>query len=145
VREQLGCPTETEQGSDIAEQPFEKGSMFWYGPPLNPIFVLAGIDRGTWLRFEDEALRALPTPTPDPAPPCAAPLVSGFGLVWGSFANVRTALGCPTAGEDGPFDGAYQPFARGTMLFSPVGLGRGKTIYVLYDNGTFERYDDTNP
>jgi eukaryotic-like serine/threonine-protein kinase len=31
------------------------------------------------------------------------------------------------------------------MLFSRVGLGRGKTIYVLYKDGKFERYDDTNP
>jgi serine/threonine-protein kinase len=30
------------------------------------------------------------------------------------------------------------------MLFSQSGLGRGKTIYVLYANGTFERYDDPN-
>jgi len=29
------------------------------------------------------------------------------------------------------------------MIYSSEGLGRGKTIYVLYDDGTFERYDDT--
>ena len=30
------------------------------------------------------------------------------------------------------------------MLYSKEGLGRGKSIYVLYGDGTFQRFDDPN-
>jgi serine/threonine-protein kinase len=149
VREHIGCPLETEQGgaSTIAEQPFERGSMFYYHP-LERIYVLIGKDSGRWRLFEQSELRDLPTPTPPgpegAPPPCPAPLVGGFGLVWGSFPEIRDALGCSTGPEDGLIEGAYQPFQNGTMLFSQKGLGRGKTIYVLYDDRSFERYDDPN-
>jgi hypothetical protein len=147
VRERIGCPVAAEQGGPrtIAEQPFEHGSMFYYEPPLDVIYVLIGVDSGKWQLFPPTQLTPLPTPTPDPEPPCRAPMQGGFNLVWGSFSDIREALGCPTAPEDGLLEGAYQSFENGTMLFSQRGLGRGKTIYVLYDNDTFERYDDTNP
>jgi serine/threonine-protein kinase len=147
VRERIGCPVAAEQGGPgtIAEQPFEKGSMLYYTPPLDVIYALIGVDSGKWRLFEHGELSALPTPTPDPNPPCRAPLVGGFGLVWGSFREIREALDCPTGPEDGLMEGAYQSFDRGTMLYSQKGLGRGKTIYVLYADGQFERYDDTNP
>jgi serine/threonine-protein kinase len=147
VRERIGCPVAAEQGgpSTIAEQPFERGSMFYYKPPLDVIYVLIGVDSGDWRLFPPTQLTPLPTPTPDPDPPCREPMQGGFSLVWGSFSEIREDLGCPTAPEDGLLEGAYQSFENGTMLFSQKGLGRGKTIYVLYDNGAFERYDDTNP
>jgi serine/threonine-protein kinase len=145
VRDRIGCPLEPEQGgaSTTAEQPFERGSMFYYDP-LARIYVLFGKDSGRWRVFEQRELRDLPTPTPAPNPPCSAPLVSGFGLVWGTFQEVRETLGCATGPEDGLFEGAYQPFQNGAMLFSNKGLGRGKTLYVLYANGSFDRYDDPN-
>ena len=110
-----------------------------------PIYVLIGIDSGQWRRFSRSQLLGTPTPTPNPEPLCRQPLQGGFELIWSSSAEIRAALGCPTAPEDGLLEGAYQPFENGTMLFSQKGLGRGKTIYVLYSNGEFERYNDTNP
>jgi serine/threonine-protein kinase len=146
VQKRIGCPLEPEQGGPgtIAEQPFESGSMFYY-QPLDIIYTLTGEDKGKWRLFTADELQKQPTPTPNPAPICSQPLQGGFGLVWSSYTEIRKALGCPLAPEDGLIEGAYQPFVNGTMLFSQKGLGRGKTIYVLYANREFERYDDTNP
>jgi serine/threonine-protein kinase len=147
VRELIGCPTASEQGGQgmIAEQPFERGSMFYYTKPLDVIYALLDKDSGRWRLFPPEELKQLATPTPDPEPPCRAPMQGGFRLVWSSYPEIHDALGCPTGPEAGLLEGAYQSFENGTMLFSQAGLGRGKTIYVLYGDGTFERYDDTNP
>src|SRR5262249_36993002 len=100
---------------------------------------------GWWRLFEKRELVDLPTPTPAAPPPCEGRLQDGFELVWSSFPAISEALGCATEPEVALFEGAYQPFANGTMLYSQKGLGRGKTIYVLYKDGTkFERYDDPN-
>jgi serine/threonine-protein kinase len=146
VRERVGCPLGAEQGgpATIAEQPFERGSMFYFSP-LEQVYVLIGVDSGRWRLFEKRSLDDLPTPTPAVPPPCEDRLTGGFGLVWSSFPQIQEALGCALQPEDGLLEGAYQPFARGRMLYSRQGLGRGKTIYVLYADGGFERYDDTNP
>jgi eukaryotic-like serine/threonine-protein kinase len=146
IRERLSCPTQAEQGGagTTAEQQFGQGSMFYFSM-TEQVYVLLGRDSGQWLRFEREDLLPLPTPTPADAPVCDQPMHGGFQLAWENFDEVSMGLGCPTGPEDGLFEGAYQPFDRGTMLYSQKGLGRGKTLYVLYEDGTFERYDDPNP
>ena len=143
LQQRLGCPTQAERGGQIAEQPYERGSMFYYDP-LRLIYALAGSAHGTWRVYEQDRLMSQPTPTPATPPPSLIAPVHGFGLVWGTQAWVHNSLGWGTRNEDGPFDGAAQRFEHGTMLFSPVGLGRGKVLYVLYDDGTFDRYDDPN-
>ena len=143
MQQRIGCPTQAERGGQIAEQPYERGSMFYYDP-LRLIYALAGGERGTWRVYEQDRLMSQPTPTPATSPPGLITPVHGFGLVWGTQAWVRNTVGWGTRNEDGPLDGAAQMFEHGTMLFSPVGLGRGKMLYVLYDDGTFERYDDPN-
>ncbi|HWQ11516.1 MAG TPA: hypothetical protein VNL77_01880 [Roseiflexaceae bacterium] len=144
IRERLGCPTRQEAGGQIAEQPFQRGSMFYF-QPLEQIYALVGTENGTWRLFPQDDLAGLatPTPAPDPGNGLVVP-VGGFGLVWGYNQVVRDELGYGTAPEAGLFDGARQPFERGRMLWSSRGLGRGPTIYVLYDDGTFERYADPN-
>ena len=76
MAERIGCPTAAEQGGSdtIAEQPFERGSMFYYVPPLDVIYVLIGVDRGRWFLFPPDLLTPLPTPTPDPEPACRSPM-----------------------------------------------------------------------
>ena len=142
VRDKLGCALAAEQPGQIAEQPFEHGSMFWFQPQEN-IYVLEGKDRGTWSVFEQSSLLDRPTPEPVKPPPGLVAPINGFGLVWNNVPEVRDALGWGTAPEAGPYSGAYESFENGIMLFSPQGLGRGKTIYVLYKDGSFTRYDDT--
>jgi serine/threonine-protein kinase len=146
VQQRVGCPLGAEQGGvgTIVEQPFVHGSMFYFNP-LEQIYVLIGADNGRWRLFEKSSLDALPTPTPAAQPPCEGRLKGGFELVWRSYPQIQEALGCALEPENGLLEGAYQPFTHGRMLYSHEGLGRGKTIYVLYADGTFERYDDTNP
>jgi hypothetical protein len=147
VRRRMGCAAASEQGgpSSIAEQPFERGSMLYFNP-REEIFVLIGVDQGIWYRFEQASLSNLPTPTPaePPAPGLVVP-IRGFGLVWAYNEDIRRQIGYGTAPEAGLLEGAYQRFSGGTMLYSAIGLGRGKSLYVLYNDGTFDRYDDPNP
>jgi serine/threonine-protein kinase len=145
VRDGLGRPTEAEVGGarQITEQPYQGGSMFYF-LPLDRIYVLLGKNSGTWLRFDHDDLKDVPTPTPEESPQCEIALQGGFRLVWSSQADIRRQIGCATGPEPGLLEGAYQPFEHGVMLYSNAGLGRGKTIYVLYEGGSFERFDDPN-
>jgi hypothetical protein len=140
LRQQLGDPTKPESGGPgtTTEQQFENGSMFYF-QPTDQIYVL--FDDKTWQVFEHSDLENLPEPPPAN---CDAPMKGGFALVWGSFPKIRERLGCSTSPEPDLFEGAYQPFERGTLLWSKRGLGKGPTIYVLFIEHTFERHDDPN-
>jgi hypothetical protein len=142
VRQALGDPIEAELGGkqSITEQHFRKGSMFYF-KPTERIYVLFGSAKGTWKKFEQSEVEQLPTPAPST---CDVPMAGGFARIWGSGAALQEQLGCPVAPMPDLFEGAYQPFVGGTLLWSQKGLGRGPTIYVLYKDGQFERYDDPN-
>jgi hypothetical protein len=141
IQQRLGCATQAEVGAEIVEQAFEHGSMVRYGKPLEQIYVLVGSDGGAWQAFEQSALLGQPMPSPAAPPSGRVPPSSSFELVWGSQPSVQTQLGWGMRPEDGPFGGAIQSFNGGTLLFSPIGLGRSKTIYVLFEDGTFRRFD----
>jgi hypothetical protein len=66
----------------------------------------------------------------------------GFARVWSNIERGR-ALGWGTNVEAYFPGGAYQRFTHGTMIFTPSGLGNGKMIWVLFDDGGFVRYRDT--
>ena len=142
LRAPLGNPLEQEQGGSktATEQQFENGSMFFF-KPSGEIYVLYGDGQGTWQVFEKQEVEKLPQP---PAPPakCSAPQQNGFALIWGNFPKIQERLGCPLAPEPDLFEGAYQLFEGGRLLWSKRGLGRGPTIYVLFKESTFERYKD---
>ena len=114
--------------------------MFYFRPDER-IYVLFGRDMGNWKAFEQSDLDKLPVPPPAN---CDAPQQGGFALIWGNNPKIRQQLGCSTAPEPNLFESALQPFENGTLLYSQKGLGRGKTIYVLWAAGTFDRYDDPN-
>ena len=118
--------------------------MFYF-VPSDEIYVLLGTSSGDWFRFDP--LQGTPGPTATPPVPPSPDLivpVRGFGAVWAANEVVRTRIGYATAPEAGPLEGARQLFTGGTMIYSKAGLGRGPSIYVLYADGTFERYDDPN-
>lgn len=145
IRGKIGCPRAPAQGGPgaVVEQAFQRGSMFYFDP-LRQIYVFFGSGSGTWRLFNQDELIGLPTPTPTTAPDGLYIPVRGFGLIWGYNADIREAIGYGTAPENGPLEGAFQSFQRGRMLYSRSGLGVGPTIYVLYADGSFERYDDPN-
>lgn len=89
----------------------------------------------TW-RYENPGLTCLRVP------------VRGFGRVWADHRNVQQSLGCPQ--QYPPFDKeiavqtAYQPFEHGTMLWiSRTTYVQEKLIYVFFDDGNFQQFDDT--
>jgi len=132
VRERLGCPTEPERGVPSAEEPFERGYMFWRSD-LRHIYVL--YDGGTWQGFVDTWEPGQPEYDPGIVPPAGYyQPVRGFGKVWREQPGVRERLGWATAPERS-FTASVQPFERGWMLWSDL---RG--IYVLYSDGAWEHY-----
>jgi hypothetical protein len=79
-------------------------------------------------------------PTPGPTVPsgCAITPGLGFGRIWNTYSTVRSKLGCPTEIEKSIWAGE-ELFERGYMFW------RQDTtyIYVLYNTGTWQGYDDT--
>jgi hypothetical protein len=75
----------------------------------------------------------------------------GFGVVFEMDPGVPPAIGCPISpnAQDLPHewivDTRWQPFERGEMLWSAA-LGwelNRPIVYVLYNDGTYQRYEDT--
>jgi serine/threonine-protein kinase len=114
--------------------------------PHGLVYALYGEDRGRWSghQLSDFAGTPTPEPLPTPAEPGLSIPTDAFGLVWSQVPQVRNRLGYATGAPSIPLEGAYQPFERGVMLFSAEGLRGKPTIYVLFDNGTFQRFDDPN-
>jgi hypothetical protein len=77
-------------------------------------------------------------PPPPPPPGCAITPILGFGRVWNTYSQVRTKIGCATEVERSVW-AAEQPFQGGYMYWRDD----TKTIYVLYNNGTWAALADT--
>ena len=99
---------------------------------------------------------ATPSVTPSPsAAPTEATQLRCCWLAEGVFRTIRqnnpeTTLGCPTSGHPRVLPLAfevktsYQSFERGAMLWSnKTGWYGESIIYVLYADGSFERFQDT--
>jgi hypothetical protein len=85
------------------------------------------------------------TPTPPRMPAgCTEVPVRGFGKVWADNPTVREQVGCPYGTERQVFV-AQQPFERGQMIdvIERYGSSEFKTIYVLFNDGTLQRFQDT--
>ncbi len=76
-----------------------------------------------------------------------------FADIWLANPGLQAALGCPAelhprmAPEAYPVKTAFQPFEHGTMIWSDrVAWYPQPIIYVLFEDGTYRRFDDTfNP
>ena len=133
VSSKLGCPTAVEQGIWAGEQPFQTGHMFWR-EDTKKIYVL--YSTGTWQIYDDTWTSAEPEWDISIVPPAGYYQPKrGFGKVWRTNPGVRSGLGWATTEERG-FHGSVQAYEHGMMLWSNL---RG--IYVLYDDGTWQRYD----
>jgi hypothetical protein len=67
-----------------------------------------------------------------------------FGAIYQSDPNIPAALGCPLAANASSVGSAYQPFQNGLMIWvSSLGAQPQPAIYALYNNGTYQRFNDT--
>jgi hypothetical protein len=84
---------------------------------------------------------ALPVSTPL-AGSCSFPPPGGFNAVYISDPTLAQQIGCPLGAPPTPasYSSAYQPFERGGMIWLQ---GAPNLIYVLSNNGRFQRFDDT--
>ena len=138
----LGWPAAHDVTAPHSGQKFEHGWMYWRDNATEPdyIYTLEYESEeeqytGTWERYDDEWEEGMPIYS------CAAaednrPLGPklGFGLVWCTHSSVRTGLGAAIE-EEQYYDGAYQDFEGGIMLWS----ARDETVTVLYDDRTWEQ------
>jgi hypothetical protein len=79
---------------------------------------------------------------------CQTTPVRGFGTVWANHSNVQSGLGCPATyppfNQEMAVETAYQPFEHGSMLWiSRTTYVPEKLIYVFFDDGTFQQFNDT--
>jgi serine/threonine-protein kinase len=149
VRAGLGCPLGRESAGDGAQQFFTQGMMLYWDDTnrdarADYIFVFYGRERGPFDAFSNEEVQALgpePTPGPDPNQP-----VRGFGTVYFNQPQVAEFVGTATGPEielKGDQQGVIQYFEQGLMFWTPDYRPLGApSIFVLYNDGTFERYDD---
>jgi len=145
LQDRLGWAVEAQrdlppQGANYqaAEQPFERGRMFWYGD-VRHIYALYSDDH-QWQVFNDTFSWADPAPTALPPTGCTAPTRSvlwmqgGFREVWWNEPNVRARIGCPTQREQGVV-GTVQRFQRGVMIQSAL---NGRVFALFSDDMTWQ-------
>ncbi len=140
VRVGLGCPLESMREGYAVEQFYERGSMYWWSQN-DTIYTFLGEQVGEYRVYSAEATAALPAPAPTESP--LTP-VRGFGKVYFGEPVVRQFLGESQSIEHQWNTGRFQQFKDGMMLGSPAHRDLGQTIFVLYDDGTFERYQDSD-
>ncbi len=74
---------------------------------------------------------------------CTTAAEGGFGAIFGGDVALQRVIGCPQSSAVA-INSAVQPFDNGRMLWaSQLGDVPTKVIYVLYNNGTYQRYTDT--
>jgi serine/threonine-protein kinase len=75
---------------------------------------------------------------------CSTTPQGGFGAIYQGDSTTQTALGCPLTGSSTTANSAYQPFQNGVMIWlSSLGSLPQPVIYVLFNNGTYQRFNDT--
>jgi len=94
-----------------------------------------------------------PATTPPPvATPltCATPPTGSFLSIWQGDLTLQAALGCPTSNhprilpEAWEVATAIQTFEHGSMVWSDhIGWYEQPVIYIIYADGTYQRFDDT--
>jgi hypothetical protein len=74
---------------------------------------------------------------------CPTYPLGGIGQVWAERPPVGLNVGCPVDANEAPVRTAIQHFEHGTMVWLDQDPDARRTIYVLFDDGSYERYDDT--
>lgn len=75
---------------------------------------------------------------------CSITLQGGFAALYQNDTTIQAALGCPLTASTTTANSAYQPFQNGVMFWlSSLGSQPQPVIYALFNNSTYQRYNDT--
>jgi serine/threonine-protein kinase len=75
---------------------------------------------------------------------CGTAIQGAFAAIYQSDPAVASGLGCPLAAAASSVTTAYQPFQNGMMIWvSSLGAQPQTAIYVLFNNHTYQRFNDT--
>jgi hypothetical protein len=136
LTERLGLPTANETAVPGAYLAFEWGWMLWRGD-TRTVYVLFNENPLVWYAFADGWVEGM---EPGGGPTTQAGRYKparGFGKVWAENPDVQRRLGLALTPNETGGTIAVQPFERGLLLASNLGA---PTIYVFYQNNTFEAY-----
>lgn len=146
VRGNLGCPTGPEVAGRASEQFFQTGMMYYWddsNPTAKSDYIFVLTSEGQYDEYPPSVVSQLPPelPGPDPNQP-----VRGFGSVYFHEPGVKEQLGGWTSPEivlENGDSGVIQFFDRGLMLYTPrYEPTGGGSIFVLFEDGSFQRFDD---
>ncbi len=138
------APTNTVRQIYVAEQPFERGRMFWL-EPTGQIWVMIETEPGVglWQVYEDlfreGDMEFDPTIT---APEGLLQPVRGFGLIWRNNDEVRAGLGWGTDIEVG-FVTNYEYQPGGEVIEGVFQSGPGYH-YLQNQYGQWFRFNEIN-
>jgi len=131
-QERLGCAVNQSHTTWIAEEPFERGRMFWReDTDLTSVLYNNGgwaLYQNTWREGDPDYSCPESAPTESPPTP-----IRGFGKIWCTYEPVRSGLGWTTDHEHG-YHGTAQDFERGSIIRTD-----GGTTYVLYGDDWWEK------
>jgi hypothetical protein len=139
----LGCPKNDTRGGWAAEQPFENGYTFWFEIP-DIIIVIIGQEssnqsKDSWQIVEKSRERSCPlSGTP---PGVDSQPVSAFGAIWCAMGQ-ENSIGWAIQPEQGVGNNLYQEFDEGLIIRGGDNLQGGQWIYLLFNDGTYERKTD---
>ncbi len=124
-------PESTATSSLPTLEPATKTPPPTQAPSLTPSFTIT---------YTDSPAPSQPTGMPVK---CTAAPQGGFGMIYGKDPALQRSLGC-AVGAAVAINSASLSFENGQMLWaSQFGDAPTKMIYVLYKNGTYQRYPDT--
>lgn len=128
VQTAVGCPVSPPETIAMAEQAFERGTMFWWAN--REIYALArepfnGTPNTFW-KLADTWQEGMPQDDPSmTGPEGQMQPIRGFGLAWRTSDQVRSALGWAVSPEAG-YTGTFQRFERGVIFTT-----QGGSVYAL--------------
>jgi hypothetical protein len=137
----------------VLVQVFER-RVLTYVPSLPEGFKVQmgniGLHYYDW-RYARTLPQPVPTQTRFPIPPtpvaCQGAPTKAFGKLWADYPTLESLLGCPPGQPSTPrtMTVVQQSFQRGQMLdlIDKSGGSTYKEIYVLFEDGTAQRFEDT--
>jgi murein DD-endopeptidase MepM/ murein hydrolase activator NlpD len=108
-----------------AFQPFENGFFIWEAATGN---VVAFFNNGVYRLVPVSQYGTLPdNPNLDPVPFGRVRPINAFGKVWGSYADIRTAIGWATTGEVG-FNASFRTSSAAGSVGTCFALPDGRIV-----------------